>query len=556
MRRVSKPFVLFALLCAGAGVASVAACARDQAPAGGTVVIGSASEPDRLLPPLYQTTPQRAASELLFDGLAAMGAGLNTVGEAGFEPRLAQRWSWAKDSLSIAFEIDPRALWHDGTPVRAADVAFAFSVYADSLVGSPRRGDLRNALDSVTVRDSITAVAWFSHRSAEQFYTVVASLVPLPQHTLGKISRDSLGASTAARAPVGSGPFVFASAAAGQLDLVANERYYRGRPALDHLVFTVVNQVTTALAKVYGGDVDFYDNFPPQEVAALATHPDLRLIEQPSFSYNFLQFNLMDGASDRPHPVFGDRATRRALAMALDRRAMAQNVFGAVGVAAIAPVSRAQWSFDSTVTRIPFDVAAAARTLDSLGWTLGADSVRHRGSHTLSFALLVPSVSKSRGSYAVLIQEQLRRVGAKVDVQSVEPGAFQAQMGSHQFDALIGGWGVTPSPTGIAQTWRGAPRTGSFNNAGGYSNPRFAAYVDSAMAASSMVAAKAHYRAAYETIIADAPAVWLYEAPNLLVASAHLVTGPMRADAWWTSVPAWRLRAAAKARATAAPKAP
>jgi ABC-type transport system substrate-binding protein len=60
-----------------------------------------------------------------------------TVGDKGFEPRLARRWTWSADSLSVAFELDPRARWHDGRPGRAEDVAFPFDLYRDPAVGSP-----------------------------------------------------------------------------------------------------------------------------------------------------------------------------------------------------------------------------------------------------------------------------------------------------------------------------------------------------------------------------------------------------------------------------------
>ena len=51
---------------------------------------------------------------------------MRTDGDSGFRSQLATRWSWAADSLSIAFVIDSLALWHDGKPVTASDVKFSF----------------------------------------------------------------------------------------------------------------------------------------------------------------------------------------------------------------------------------------------------------------------------------------------------------------------------------------------------------------------------------------------------------------------------------------------
>jgi peptide/nickel transport system substrate-binding protein len=113
------------------------ACDRgNSAPgaAGGTVIIATPADADALVPTIVRTSSGRLASELLFDRLADMGPERNTVGDAGFLPRLAQSWSWSADSLAISFDLDPRARWHDGQPVVAADVIAALRA-----IRSPRR---------------------------------------------------------------------------------------------------------------------------------------------------------------------------------------------------------------------------------------------------------------------------------------------------------------------------------------------------------------------------------------------------------------------------------
>ena len=180
-----------------------ACAAADRHGTGGTVIVATASEAENLLPPFATTTQSLAVSDQLFDKLADMGAARNTIGDGAFVPRLAKSWDWSTDSLSIRFHINPRARWHDGRAVRASDVRFAWSVYSDTIVNSSRRGDLVSALDSVTVADSLTAVAWFKRRTPEQFYNLVSTLVPLPEHVLGKVPRDSLHTGDAGAPPGG-----------------------------------------------------------------------------------------------------------------------------------------------------------------------------------------------------------------------------------------------------------------------------------------------------------------------------------------------------------------
>jgi peptide/nickel transport system substrate-binding protein len=542
-----------ALVCAFA----FAACRGEGPAAGGTLVIGVPADPTRILPPLIVETTAKAIADLSYDKLAEIGPALNTVGDVGYQPRLAEHWEWSRDSLQITFHLDPRARWHDGVGIRAADVRFAYDVYTDPKVSSPNAEDITSELDSLTVKDSLTVVAWYKRRSAEQFHEIVNNLVPLPAHVLADVPRDSLAASTSVRHLVGSGPFRVERWEPGQaVELTAVPGFYRGTAKLNRVIFTIVKEPTTMLAKLYGGELDVVDAFPAGDVPALRTHADVRLVRGGSFAYAFLSLNLFDGASDRPHPVFGDAGVRRALTMALDRDAMARSVFGDVGVAAAGPLTRTQWSYDSTLTRIPFDRAAAARLLDSLGWRAGADGVRAKGGRRLAFSVLLPATSKPRLMYATLLQDQWKQVGAQLDVRAIDPAALGPMIMKHEFDAFAGSWQVTASPSGLRKTWALPGKVGSPYNVGRYVNAAFAAQIDSGIGASRVADAKRHFHTALETIIADAPGIWLYESPNLVAVASRVRTPVLRPDAWWANLDQWGFApGAAPARASAA-KAP
>src|SRR5688500_6964870 len=150
---------------------------------GGTMVIAQPAVPGTLLPPLAGLSVERHITDLLYDRLAEIGDDLNTVGDRGFRKQLAQRWEWAPDSLSVVFHLDPRARWHDGAPVRASDVRYSFALLRDPALGSPSLPLITN-IDSVAVRDSLTAVAYFKRRTPEQFYDFVYQVVIVPEHIL------------------------------------------------------------------------------------------------------------------------------------------------------------------------------------------------------------------------------------------------------------------------------------------------------------------------------------------------------------------------------------
>ena len=525
-------------------VAVLAGCSgRDAATRGRTIIIGTAQDPKTLFPPLAENTQSRALTALIFEHLADRGPSLNTIGDADFVPRLAQRWEWSPDSLRLTFHLDPRARWQDGHAVSAADVRFGFEVFTDSLVGSRLREDLLAIVDSISISDSLTCTAWFRQRSPERFDILVSRLTPLPAHLLRGIRRDSIDQSAYARQPVGSGPFKLVSwEPQVRLELAPSAFYAGARPALDRVIWTFASDGATLTRQFMAGESDFVEGLSVEDAAAVARTTNLRVVGLGSYIYDFLLFNLYDGASERPHPLFGNRALRRALTMAFDRSLLVRSVFDSLGHVGLGPFVRAQWSADTSITQIPFDRPGAARVLDSLGWHLGADGVRARQGRPLAFTLMVPTSSKARLSFAVLIQEQLRLAGVKVEIAKFDANAMSERLKTHSFDAAMGALNTTPSPGGLKQTWMSdAAKNGGFNF-GRYMNERFDAEADSAMTSSTQAGARAHYRAAYQIIVDDAPAIWLYEPPNLAGVNARLQIGTVRPDAWWMSLPKWSIR--------------
>jgi peptide/nickel transport system substrate-binding protein len=536
-------------------VALLAGCAgREGAAGGGTVIIGTGQDPKTLFPPNADNIQARAVTELIFQKLADRGTSLNTVGDAGFVPRLAQRWDWSPDSLAVTFHIDPLARWQDGHAVTAEDVRFGFQLFTDSLVGARMRGDLLASIDSVSVSDSITCTAWFRKRSPEQFDGLVTSLTPLPAHLLRDIWHDSVALSAFSRAPVGNGPFKLVKwEQEVRLELAPSASYGGTHATLDRVIWTFAPDASTLVKQLMAGESDFLENPSVDDAVAAGKQTDLRVIRLGNYNYNFLFFNLRDGASDRPHPLFGDRALRRALTMALDRQLLLRSVFDSLGRVGLGPFVRAQWSADTTLTQIPFDRQGAMRLLDSLGWRTGADGVRARNGRPLAFTLILPTSSQPRQSFAVLMQEQWRSAGVKVDIERLDNKAWTERSQQHLFDASMGGWAATPTPSGVEQTWTSSATSKGGLNWGRYRNTSFDALVDSAVTAPTQADAKAHYRAAYQIIVDDAPAVWLYEPPSLALVNARLQLGTIRPDAWWMGIPSWSIAPGKRLPRDAAP---
>lgn len=510
----------------------------------GTVVIATGADADFLLPTIVQQLVGKQIIDQLFEPLAAPPASMNTVGDAGYEPRLAARWSWAPDSLSIAFSIDPRAKWHDGRPVTARDVRFSVVLLKDSLAGSPFRQTMAN-VDSVGTPDSLTAVVWFARRSPEQFFTLVYNLSVVPEHLLVSIPRDKLGESEFARAPVGSGRFRFKRWEKGKvIELVADTANFRGRPSIDRVIWSISPDPTSMWARLVSEEADVVEMLRGEPLAKVAASTTTRLVPYQGLDYSFVTFNTRAPANrQQPHVILGDAAVRRALTLAVDRQAVLRNVFDSLAYLGIGPVVRAQWTADTAIVMPGHDPTAARALLDSLGWRdADGNGVREKGGRSLSFALLVPTSSAARRQAAVLLQAQWKEVGAGVTIDELEFNAFIERIMSGRFDALMNGSHADPSPSDVRNMY-GSDRTPDRQggNFGGYASAVVDAALDSAEHEFDAARAKSLYQRAYAQIIGDAAAVFLYEPRMVAGINIRIDPGLLPATGWWTCLADWKV---------------
>lgn len=506
---------------------------------GGTIVVvqpGTGSSP--MLPPLAYDIVGRMIVDNVYERLAEIGPAMNSVGDNGFTPRLARSWEWAADSMSIAFAIDPRAKWHDGQPVRASDVRFTLKLLKDPKAATQYTSLLEN-VDSISVRDSLTAVAWFRKRTPEQFYDVAHQVHVLPEHILKDIPSDKLATSEAAQRPLGSGRFRFARFDPGvRVELVADTAHYRGRPKLDRVIVSFVADPGAAVTQLLSGQADFYENIPADVVQRLDTSGPARAVRYPGLQYGFMLMNHRDPKRlAAPHPIFGDRRVRQAISMAMDRQAMLRNVFDTLGVLGSGPFSRAL--ADTTIALPPFDRARAAALLDSAGWRAGPDGMRSRNGRPLRFGVMVPTSSPPRLRYTVLIQEQLKSIGVQADNESIDVRAYGERVQTGSFDALLLALATDPARSAARQSWQTTAFPPAGQNFGRYSNRTVDALLDSAASTFDRARMDQYYHRAFQILVDDAPAVWLYDPLTIAGAHKRLRIEGLRPDGWFVGLADW-----------------
>jgi peptide/nickel transport system substrate-binding protein len=516
-------------------------CSRDRqsCPECETLVVAAVSEPSTLFPPLVGETVGRDIGDQVFERLADLRAGAASIDTTAYQPALAARWERA-DSLAWRFHLRPGARWHDGRPVTAEDVRFSFAAFSDTAIGSPAQSTLAGRV-AIVPEDSATFLVRFTEPSPEQLYDATYHVRIIPAHVWGSIAKGAWSADTALGHLVGSGPYRVAQWKRGEFLTLVADSNYAPAPTIRRAIWRFTSDLDAALNLVLSHEADVLEAAAgPDRERRAAADSSVRVVRYPSAAYGFLGFNLVSprgGAA--PHPVLGDRGTRRALALAIDRATAAKSVFGPSAKAPPGPMSQLLWLWSDSISTLPFDRDAARRELDALGWRTGPDGTRVRQGRRLAFDILVPTTSASRRQLAVVLQEMWRAAGASATVTAVDFPVFQQRLGQGRFDSYIGAWIDEPSPRGLADQWS---RGGwAALNYGHYADPRFDSLFDQASRIAEVGRAGRAYQAALDVLNADAPALFLFAPSNAAVLSPRLRAVEINPYSWASGLRRWRL---------------
>ena len=535
--------LLATLACTFGAAVVVASCDAGGGCRGeycGTLVIATSGEPDVLLPPSTTNSNARDVHDQIFLKLADLGMAMNTVGDSGFEPQLAQRWEW-ENPTTLVFHLNPAARWHDGVAVTAGDVAFTFGAYVNpQITSSPPLQHIA----SVTARDSLTAVFTFKRRYPEAFFDAVFHMRIVPRHLLADMAPDGWANAPFGHAPVGNGPYRFVSWTPGQrLELVADSTFFLGRPHIRRVIFVFGGDLNAAVNMLVAGQADAFEFLIGPNLQRVRESKDIVVHPYLGSTFAYMGFNLRArGDTSRPHPIFGDRDVRRAIAMGIDRERMSKGILGDLAVVPNGPVSPSMVSVWNDVPPAPsYDTAAAARLLDSRGWRdTDRDGVRDKGGRPLAFKLLI-NQSPIRGQFAQVIQEQLRPLGVRVEIEQVETNPMNEQARAGRYDAVMQALVTDPSPAAsVPQSWT---REGfGQHNYGRYENPALDRALERAsLTATSPAEAKAAWRTAFEILNADVPAVWLFAPMSNAGIHRRVTDVRLRPDSWWALLWTWRI---------------
>jgi peptide/nickel transport system substrate-binding protein len=480
-------------------------------------------------------------ADQLFLRLANLGPTLATAGDKDFVPMLARSWS-RRDSLTLVFELDPRARWHDGAPVTARDVVFTYERSRDPR-RAPRVSNLLRHITAVTAEGDRRVVFRFARRYAEQFYDATWHVQPLPAHLLDTVPADRLERSAFVTSPVGNGPYKWGRSVPGQfIELTANGAFFLGRPKIERVIVRLAADPDARLNLLLSGEADAADNIPPPlgNIARVAAAPGLRVIPVPSPTVGYLLFNQRNPADrSAPHPVLADIRVRRAITLALDRKLMNQKVLGPYGSVPYGPVAPYLWIRYGAPEPLPQNQAEARRLLAAAGWQdRDGDGIVEREGRPLALRLNFPATSGIRRQLALLAQEQLRGVGIRIDLQQLDVAVWQERRSSGNFDIDFSSASQDPSPSGLTQSWSCA----GGSNVARYCNPAVDSLINQAILAPGRPTQLWHL--ALRRIEDDAPAAFVYGLAYATAVHQRFGDVAIRPESSWLALWQWSVKPA------------
>jgi peptide/nickel transport system substrate-binding protein len=522
--------------CSGGGSGSGAAPAEPGAGRDSLVIAAQADAKDMLY-----LVSQSASDAAIIEALQMAPMDADFDCKVTYKPALASSWEFGADGKSITIHLRDDITWQDGTPVTADDYKFTYDLVWDPIVASPRRDQVQYMMPDArpAVIDAHTVRFDFDHEYDHVTMLAHANMPLAPKHILDSPSVDRAALRSHpvdATSPLASGPWQVDKWEKGQsLVLVPNEHFNgpkQYRPKLRRVIFRVIPEYATRLLELENGSVDVMDQVLVSDADRLRQeHPEITLRRRGWRSMDYLAWNSLDAAdykakkaaagdgktpdfsTVKPHPIFGDKEVRKALAKAVDVDKLIKDlltsqvtgdVYGRAAVGTITPALCG--AHNDAIKPIGYDPTGAVTRLGELGWKdTNGDGWLDKEGQVMRFTVLVNSGNARRAKAAEIIQDGMKKVGVDMQIDQLETNTFFERLRNKDYEAALAGWsaGLFIDPSSF---WG---RESQFNFTS-YENPRAAALITAGLAEPDYEKAKPIWQELQQVIYDDQPYAFLY----------------------------------------------
>lgn len=327
------------------------------------------------------------------------------------KPDLAD-WTVSEDGMEYVFTLRDGIMMHDGNLMTTADVERSLKRQWDpddpTLPTGASRQLAATGLNVAKMEALDEKVIKFTLINPD--LTFPARMSDVGGRILSAAAIEELGADIG-KAPVGSGPFKFSSATAGQqVVLEAFEDFIDGKPFVDRLVFQQVQDQATIVSSLNSGELSATQFTPFSSLDQIRSSSTITLQES-TFGADAIMM------MDVRRPALAELEVRQAINLAIDRDALIARAFYG---AAVQPegylIPPPQPSFDASLADLTKRDVERAKSL-----------IEEAGAAGRTVRILAASDSWHPTAMQI-IEQNLIEIGLKVETQTVEPSAYFSRL--------------------------------------------------------------------------------------------------------------------------------
>lgn len=411
------------------------------------------------------------------------------------EPGLAESYEQIEDT-TWEFVLRDGITFHDGSEFNAEVVKANLDRVRDEEVGAPLEF-LFTEISEVEIIDDRTVHI----HTAEPFAALPAHLAHPGGHMISKEVIDEDYAqmeeggdplTEVHRNPVGTGFFKFEEIVEGDhVTLVRNEDYW-GEPANPAgVTFKTVPEDATRIAELSTGDADLIYPVNPGDVEQIDNTDGTYVEQNESANMTYMGFNT------EVEP-FDDPDVRRAIAMAIDKEAIINEMLEGIPEVATTPLNPTVNGYSENIEPIDYDVDAAKALLEEAG-------------HGDGFSAEIVVNDRTNADIATFIQGELSELGINLEINQMESGAYQEYTANGNHDIFMGSWGTVTldADYGLYPMFH-SDNMGAPGNRTRYANEEVDALLDEARTETDEEARMQLYEDAQQIIVDEAPLVPVY----------------------------------------------
>ncbi|MBI5876252.1 MAG: hypothetical protein HZB53_01270 [Chloroflexi bacterium] len=501
---------------------------------GGTFIEGSFADGRTFNSILSSDTTSSRFIKLMGNGLLNVKPSLEPVCD------LCESYTVSPDNLKITFKLRKGVKFHDGTEMTAEDVKYVYDSIMEESNASPRRGGLKDYFvgdKSFVVVDPYTIEFNYAKPKADTLVSDLGYQIFPKAAFKGVKGKDFIENDFNTKTPIYTGPFKFKEWIKGDhMTVEANPNYFLGKPKLAQYITKIIPDQAAGFAQLKTSDVD-YAPVQAAQMKDAKTLANINAIAFDQFNFDFMAFNL-DPAKTT---LFQDVNVRKALLLALDRKAIVDSQYFGYATLANTSMPNISWAYNKdNKPTYGYDAKAASDLLDKAGWAKGADGIRAKDGKKFSFTVWTNAGNNQREAIIVAAQQYWKEIGLDVKTATEEWSAFLKRIGAtpdgtRDYDVFLVGfqWGVDPSQRDM---WHSA---GGFN-LNKYVNAKMDKILDDALATLDQAKRKDFYFQMQTIVAEDVPSMILYF-PQATVGMNKRVNGysPAPGNIPWNNLHEW-----------------